>query len=206
MSSSVKWAQSHLLQRAFYENWVRFCGSHSEHTLWHVAASQGIVVLVILEIVLQTGGLVCRGQRCLFFSPSALPWTLPCLLFSFFLPQLLVSTFFSPTHNSERVEEDRLIWRLNSTLTLRKNKPWNTLYYHTSAIFKQSLSAWTENYRPAGRDKLEGLPVWTRNGRQLAGPCLWEGEAQLLAVCADFTQKIALPCSFHRQENNIAIW
>ena len=204
MSSSVKWAQSHLLQRAFYENWVRFCGSHSEHTLWHVAASQGIVVLVILEIVLQTGGLVCGGQRA-YSSPPLHSPGLFRLLFSFFLPQLLVSTFFSPTHNSERVDEDRLIWRLNSTLTLRKNKPWNTLYYHISAIFKQSLSAWTENYRPAGRDKLEGLPVSTRNGRQLAGPCLWEGEAQLLAVCIDFTQKIALPCSFHRQENNIAI-
>lgn len=122
---------------------------------------------------------------------------------SFFLSLLSLPPFsIPPTTLRGWKKIDLFIWRLNSTLTLRENKPCNTLYYHISATFKQSLLAWAENYHPAVRHKLEGLPVWKRDRQQLAGLCLWEGEAELLALCVDFTWKIALPFSFHRQENN----
>lgn len=96
-------------------------------------------------------------------------------------PSFFLSPFSIPPttlRGWKRIE--LFILKLNSTLTLRKNNPCNILYYHISATFKQSLSAWTENYRPTGRHKLEGLPVWTRDAQQPAGPCLWE-EAWFLA-------------------------
>ena len=67
-----------------------------------------MVALVGLEILLS----VKDTGPLLFSSFSKLPWPLPCLLFSLFIsPQPLVSSaFFNPTHNSERMEEDRVVY------------------------------------------------------------------------------------------------
>lgn len=156
-----------------------------------------MVALVVLEIILW------RTLLPMLFSFSKLPR--PLLLptpFLFFLASGSPPPFSIPPttlRGWKRIE--LFILRLNSTLTLRKNNPCNTLYYHISATFKQSLWAWTENYRPAGRHKPEGLWVWKRDARSSwrgrAG--LQEGEAQLLAVCIDFTWKIGPPFSLHRQ-------
>lgn len=125
-----------------------------------------MVALVVLEVILW------RTLLPMLFSFSKLPR--PRLLptpFLFFLASGSPPPFSIPPttlRGWKRIE--LFILRLNSTLTLRKNNPCNTLYYHISATFKQSLWAWTENYRPAGRHKPEGLRVWKRDAQQLAGP------------------------------------
>lgn len=177
--------------------------SHLAHCLAHNALSR-CLPLLCQKSLWQTGSRCVLSVEdtgaCSSLSLSS-PGPSPVSFFPFLVPQALVSSFSNPTHNSERMEENRLVY-FETKFNIdpqKKNNLCNTLYYHISATFKQSLSDWTENYRPAGRHKLEGLPVWKRGAQQLAGLYLWGGEAQLLALCIDFVWKIVPPFSLHRQ-------
>lgn len=119
--------------------------------------------------------IICGGHCCPFSSPFLIslgPFSSPPPSSSFFFLASGSPPPFSipPTTLRGWKRIELFILRLNSTLTLRKNNPCNTLYYHISATFKQSLWAWTENYCPAGRHKPEGLRVWKKDAQQLAGP------------------------------------
>lgn len=150
----------------------------------------------------------------ILFSFSKLPWSL--LLPALPPPRPPLSFFLasgSPPHFSippttlrgwKRIE--LFILRLNSTLTLRKNNPCNTLYYHISATFKQSLWAWTENYHPAGRHKPEGLRAWKRDAQQLAGAglgCRKKPSSWLYALISHGKLGPPSPCTDRENNSNL---